>query len=511
MAAQAELTFMANALRTIRPHRGDGRRATTRAERGAFAIMFAPILMVFVGFLGLALDIGRVYNRKAELQGIAQGIAIAAARELNGTGAGITAALTKAAEEARRKKFGYVLTVAWNDSAIAFGDRPGPDAQWADADTSRGSPTNRFYVKVDTRALNDGVGLVETLFMKAFSDALASVSLGDVAIAGRSTVNVLPLAICAMSPEPASARTNPGPPVTVELVEYGFRRGVGYDLMQLNPDGTSARSFVIDPLASPGAAGSASNTDATAVAPFICAGRMWTAHVTGGPIRVASPFPIGSLYRELNSRMDQYAGSRCAANGSPPDFNIKSYTPGASGGAAWMSPRAGTPAAKKDDQNGRLQTIADLPTPPEGTAPGLYGPLWSYAKAVRFSSYAPGIPEPQEGYAQFATSDWPSLYPATPQIASTTYPARLGPYHATSGSYYAQPSTAHLPISVLERRELLVPLLACPVPAGSNVSATALAIGRFFMTIPATETSLNAEFAGIVASNKLTGQIVLYP
>lgn len=473
--------------------------------------MFTPVLIVIVCFMGIALDIGLVYNRRAELQGIAQGIAVAAARELNGTGAGVTSALTKAAEEARRRRFGYGRPVSWNDGAIAFSNSPAPGAEWAGAETSRGSASDRFYVKIDTRALDASVGAVDTLFMRVVSDTFASVSLSDRAIAGRSTVNILPLAICAMSPEPATARTNPGSPATVELVEYGFRRGVGYNLMQLNPDGKAPISFVIDPVAPPGGAGSASNTDANAVAPFICTGRVWTPRITGGRIRVASPFPIDSLYRELNSRFDLFSGSRCAVNGSPPDFNIRSFSHGTAGGASWMVPRASAPAALPHDEGSNLRTIADLPVPPAGTAPGDYGPLWSYARAVKFSSYSPGLPEPAEGYAQFSTTDWTGLYPATPSVASSGYPARLQPYHASSGSYYARPSASHLPISVAERRVLHIPLLSCPVPAGSNVAASALAIGRFFMTVPATDTALYAEFAGIVPENRLTGQIVLYP
>lgn len=482
-----------------------------RRQHGAFAIMFAAVLIVILGCCGLALDLGQAYNRKTELQGIAQAVALAAARELNGTAAGVTAALLTAGETAGRLKVRYGEGVSWNDSAIRFSTTPAAGAEWVDAASARAAPANRYYVKVDTRALDQDPGLVESLFMHVLPQAQADARIGERAVAGRSTIHVLPLAVCAMSDEPAAARVNPGPPETVELVEFGFRRGVGYDLMQLNPGATTPISFVIDPLAPPGGLGSASNTGASAVAPFICSGRMWTARVTGGMIRVGSPFPIASLYRELNARFDQYAGSRCKPNGSPPDWNIRAYTHGAGGGAAWMNPRASVASAASSTSAGRLQTIADLPAPPAGTAPGAYGPLWSYARAARFSAYVPGAAEPAGGYASFAPSEWASLYPATPAPAASSYPGASQPYHASTGAHYGAPSAPNTPISVLGRRVLHIPLLQCPVAAGANVGASARAIGKFFMTVPATATSLHAEFAGLIPENQLTGQVVLYP
>ena len=55
------------------------------------------------------------------------------------------------------------------------------------------------------------------------------------------------------------------------------------------------------------------------------------------------------------------------------------------------------------------------------------------------------------------------------------------------------------------RRVLNVPLLACPMsPAGASTgSAKVLAIGQFFMTAPASATSIPAEFTGLVAEDSL--------
>ena len=67
-----------------------------------------------------------------------------------------------------------------------------------------------------------------------------------------------------------------------------------------------------------------------------------------------------------------------------------------------------------------------------------------------------------------------------------------------------QPPAAYQPGLPL-RRVLNVPLLACPMnPAGASTgSAKVLAIGQFFMTAPASATSIPAEFTGLVAEDSL--------
>lgn len=482
-----------------------------RRQNGAFSILFALLLFVMLAFCGLAVDTALIYNRKAEMHGIAASIAIAAARELDGTPAGVDSALVKAAETAGRLRYRYWRPLAWNGDALMFSSTPAAGAEWVAAATARAAAAGRFYVRVDTSALAPEVGLVEMYVMRRLFGSTPWINIGHTAIAGRSTIHVMPLAICAMSAVAGEARTNPGSPAAVELLEYGFRRGVTYNLMRLNPDDIVPANFALDPLAPPGGAGSSSNTSASAIAPFVCAGRLWVPRLTGGSIRVGSPFPIESLYRQLNSRFDQYDGNACRPNGAPPDFNIKAYTPGAGGGTAWMNPRPTLQSALETVVRGRLETIADLPAPPAGTSAGRYGPLWAYGRAVRFSAYSPGLPEPSGGYARFSITDWATLYPGSPVPAATNYPGAVQPYQPTTGTYYTRPSTNNLAISVVERRLLHIPLLACPVPAGGNVAATALAIGKFFMTAPADSAGVYAEFSGIVPENRLAGEVTLYP
>ena len=60
------------------------RGAARRKERGAVAIMVALALVALIGFVGLALDLGKLYVVKSELQNSADSCALAAARELTG-------------------------------------------------------------------------------------------------------------------------------------------------------------------------------------------------------------------------------------------------------------------------------------------------------------------------------------------------------------------------------------------------------------------------------------------
>ncbi|WLI91405.1 pilus assembly protein TadE [Massilia sp. R2A-15] len=463
--------------------------------------MFIPLLFVLLGFCALAIDLGMIYNRKAELNGIAKSVALAAARELNGTQAGVTAALTKADAAARRLTYQYGSPMIWNEAAITFGTSPSPTGDWIDATTAKSTPAGRYYAKVDTSALDPAVGTVDTFFIQILSDYTATSAISDRAVAGRGSVNVTPLAICAMSPVPRGARTNPGPPITVELVEFGFRRGVNYDLMQLNPNATTPANFVVDPVFPPGATGASTHTSAAAVGPFVCTGTMWMPRVTGGSIRVSGPFPLSDLYRQLNSRFDQYENNLCKANGSPPDFNVKIYE--AATAVSWMSPAPTAQVADPSTTGARLQTVLDLPAPPGGAK---FGPLWSYARAAKYAAT-----EPPAGDATFLVSDWTSLYGASPTASGYPTGATNTPYLMTSGSNYGVPGATHLAISKENRRVLNVPLLSCPIATGDGVSADVLAVGKFFMTIPATATSVYAEFGGIIPEKSLSGPVELYP
>jgi Flp pilus assembly protein TadG len=467
------------------------------------AILFVSFLPILIGFCGLALELSQVYNRKVEMQNVADTAAIAAAFELDGTSTGITRAIqrvtarfTAAAPSALTYRYS-TRTMTWSDNAIEFSTSPrGPWISHASA-AVKATPNGLLYVKVDTAGLGSSYGDVSTVFMQFFSKNLATVTTRASAVAGRSGIAVTPLGICAMRPEPSRKRAVAGSTTTFELEEYGFRRGVSYDLMQLNPNATTGgQTFLLDPLLGPGAAGTAVS-DTKTIAPFVCTGTMAVARVTGAAVKVSSPFPLGNLALHLNSRFDSYTATTapCSPDSAPPDTNIKQYTFNTSGVVSWMSTTPGRQEAAPSIVDGKLWTVAGPDPSPSGTTAGQYGVLWSYAKAVNYAAT-----EPSGGYTPFDPSSWGNLYSPGQPKAITGYPS-VPPYFKST--YTKSPGHT----GVAGRRVLNVALLSCPV---SSNSAEVSGIGRFFMTVPSDGTHLYAEFAGLVSEQSLRAQVGLY-
>ncbi|MFP5392689.1 MAG: pilus assembly protein TadG-related protein [Gammaproteobacteria bacterium] len=501
------LAAVNNAAWPARPH-----RVLRTRQQGSIAVISAICLLVIIGLIGFALDLARVYNRRVELKGVANAAALAAARQLNGSAAGIAKASAAAAAAAATYRYNYGQDAfAWSDAALQFSSSFDEHSVWLDAAAAASAPGKLFFARVRTDALAGDAGVLETVLIKAMSARLDSVQLSDEAVAGRSSLDVAPLAICAMSSTPAEARVNPGTPAAEELVEYGFRRGVGYNLLNLNPNGAQPEHFLVNPIAQPGAAAVSSQTHTATVAPFICTGSLWLPTFNGGELRLIRPFPMASLYPHFNARFDDYSGGVCKPRGAPPDVNIKAYA--FNGGAGWMAATPAGQGAAPATGPARLWTVAD-PSPAPGTnSAASYGPLWAYAKAVPFARYSPGASEPAAGYATFGTGSWSTLYSPGAPVAALSYPTPgqgNRPYWTGAGAWFQAPSSANRAYAQRNRRVLNIPLLACPVGAGTSTSGTVLAIGRFFMTVPATSSALFAEFAGVIPETAVSGMVELY-
>ena len=499
-------------------------RSGRERQRGVVAIVFVLMFSVLLGFIGLALDLAMLYNRKAELQAIADSTALAAARELIGTVAGVNKAKLQAASTASKFQFQYSnQAVEWTDAALQF-SATGKTGSWMSAPSDPSAAAGLMFAKVETRELAPELNAVDSILMGIFSSTFATSNVYGSAIAGRSSIKVTPLGICALSSTAENRRLNPGPPPVAELEEYGFRRGVGYDLMKLNPNGALPEFFFINPIDPIGTLGSSINTSPAMMTPYVCAGMMPMPSViknsdgVATPVSVSRPLPASFPYKQLNSRFDLYSSPlsalTCSPNSAPPDFNVKAYVKNSN--LTFMSPSLDLDRTQNADlllttlpAPGKLWTIAS-PTPAPAATASQYGPLWSYARAVAYAS-----PQPASGYTTLPGSNWPSLYPVSCATAPCPPPIYTGsatvtPYMANSGFTFQAPTRPGL----RNRRVLNIPLLACPVTpgaSGTNVTANVLAIGRFFMTVPATLDSLSAEFAGVIAEPTLGGPVELYP
>lgn len=477
-------------------------RASACRPRGSVSLLYLILLPPIIGFIGLAIDLSFAYTRRTEMQTVADTAAMAAARELNGTVPGITDALTEARTIAQRQTYSFVRPIVWDDSAVRFSDSPDkPEGDWLPAGAiSAATARNMYYVKVDTTALGDQ-GSVDVIFSRVLGITMDKMTMVARAIAGRTSVQVTPLAVCAINNTEMSTRAVVKPTVTEqELLQFGFRRGVSYNLLNMNPHGASPVSYVVNPLDFPNQPETATNRSVAIVKPFVCAGSIATSNLRrDARVYVGNPFPA-ELAPELNSRFGD-TNSSCNRIPAPPDRNIKEFSKYYIGW--WMNSAADINGAAEPYMvgSGKL-TIADQSSSIVGINKTSYGPLWSYSKAVKYNAAAAGGVG-----AVFSRDDWRYLYPVGPATAelTTAYADASPSPYSTGGVHREAPTGVFFPL----RRVLNIPLLECPV-AGS--SARVLAIGRFLMSSRASATApaVYGEFGGLATDAELSATVGLF-
>lgn len=474
------------------------------AQRGVFVILFAVLLVAILALAGLAIDMGFVYERHGDMKNFANSAALAAAHQLDGSADGIDNALNAAEDSVQGNMWGAAESAGWSEQAITFSSTP--DGPWIDADTLRARSRDEIrmhrYARVDSGIMDSSLGSL-TRFFPYRGEPIAQLS-SVVAVAGPVMTQMMPLAVCALSSTRIASRPVTGMSVT-ELVEHGFRRGVTYNLLQLNPNGTAPASFVVNPVDFPdsGSGLDSANFGHAAVAPFVCSGSI--TQPPSDQVYVQQPFPT-SLVPELNTRFG--ASSSCVETAALPDRSIKSFVT-----ASWLNNNTGRTAAQADKRatvGGRLVTIADVdPANPDDLDPSApaqrtkedYGTVWAYARPVRYSGTAPNGAGPA-----FRAADIDNLYPVdTGTALSTTLSdaAVALPYNSS----FQAPGGNYLRY----RRIMYVPLLRCPVTGNS---ATVLAVGKFLLSAPADDDPANpsipAEFGGLLPGGTASSDTRLF-
>ena len=246
-------------------------RRTTHPLRqhGSAAVPFVAALPVMIGLMALALDLSYMYARKSSLQQVADGIALAAASQLNGTKAGVSNAVLKSYTVAKDSFYDLNLQalILWDPAALQLATRPdAPDSDWKDASSisSDALAAGLVFARADTTKLMGALGdpgLVETLFAGFLGQSATSLSAK--ATAGPASIQVTPLAVCAISANPSATRNLPAG-LPAEKIEYGFRRGVSYNLLALGPSAAAATAYLVDPIAPGNATHAAANFTAAA-------------------------------------------------------------------------------------------------------------------------------------------------------------------------------------------------------------------------------------------------------
>ena len=468
-------------------------------QTGAVAIIFALALVSVFGFMGLALDLSQTYEMKTELQNAADAAALSGAKELVGTQAGINNAVVKAKATAQSNKFKYSQAVVLQDTNINFGDSP-DTLNWQTISQAQAAPTGLLFIRINTGLQVQNI----VNFMKIAGVATAPSTFGQ-AIAGRFSLGITPIAVCALNT--VKYGQLPHSPLPSELTEFGYRRGLSYDILNINPLGAAANKFLLNPVdiatSSSDNSCNPNNSSTTAVRPYVCAGTASLITSLPGYVFANTGFST-TLNSEFNSRFT--SGGSCTV---PPDTNIKEYTAtnttvaGAGNPSNWMTPPG------VNNQGVRLTTGAtNIPFTPPSTNASDWGVLWSYNPAVQYAASPPA-----GGYTPYTTANWAALYPTATPVASALYPTSttLGvppaPYNQNSGQFFSAGTGSR------DRRILNVALADYSTLQKNGQCSTlkVLGVGRFFMPVKSNlPQNLFLEFGGLIPDSALTSEIKLY-
>lgn len=419
------------------------RTGISHKQRGATAVLAAIVIVVLVGMLGLVIDLGVVYVRKTELQNAADAAALAGARELNGTSAGVQDAATQAISIAALNGLDFAATpVAITNSNLAFG--PGPDGPWSDYGTAQGAPQNKWFIRVITDQESR-----PTWFIQVLDEALSTTSADAMAVAGRTLCEGIPIFSCVPTGE-----LDPADPDKCASANCGFTPGKSYRLTAKEGANITIGPGNIgwlDPVP-PGAPGLIKGTDD--LRDLLCRGR---AMCLDAPATYTSltQNAFNPTADALNTRFGIFQGPLNKAeykegdNACLVDTNIKQYRFNDPGPIAWQDP---PPTSQTDE---------------EGGATGV-GVWWS---AVA----------PPAG--------------ATP-AESVGYPGTGTPYSQTTGNDYYQQYTG--PVATQPARRILSIGLAgnCGSITGSGKPVRIVAYARFLMQRQAFDTGSDKGFYG---------------
>jgi Flp pilus assembly protein TadG len=219
---------------------GMGRR---RRERGAILVWFALGFLVIVGFIGIAVDVGRMYLVRTEGQTYVDAGALAAAAELDGTSAGITRAVNAAG-------------TGWTKYHLHSLSFAAPTVEFATSSTGvwkapggvPSPPTDYRFARVTTN-------VTLPMYLMPVFTGTDNATVAARAVAGQINITsasegLLPFTVMAHSSNPTAANG------------YGLIRGQSYTLRWESGANSDLAAYMSDPTKK-------SNQDKIA---FFCAG-----------------------------------------------------------------------------------------------------------------------------------------------------------------------------------------------------------------------------------------------
>ncbi|TXI41427.1 MAG: pilus assembly protein [Nitrosomonas sp.] len=176
-----------------------------RKERGVVAVLVALTMALLIGFVGFALDLGKLYVAKTELQNSADACALAAARELTGANAN---QLTLA--EAAGITTGELHDVLFQGEKIVISGVTFSESLVGDYQSAFSGPTatNRRFARCEASRTGIANWLIQVL------NILPGISIGDQTVSASAVATLspsqitscaIPVGICSDKVPPSTA------------------------------------------------------------------------------------------------------------------------------------------------------------------------------------------------------------------------------------------------------------------------------------------------------------------
>lgn len=320
-------------------------RLTRRArQRGAVAIIVGLSLAVLIGFVGLALDLGKLYVTKSELQNSVDACALAAARDVTGaTPLLVSEAAGLATGTSNAALFQGKAVEMFENLNVSYSDTSGTTFY-----TKNNVPFSLDkvkYVKCTAERKDIAHWFIQMLNLLPGIDIKAS-TVNAMAVAtttSAQTACAIPVYVCT--------------PATANPAKAAYNRG----------DWIKSR---VDPSSDPYGPGSFGWADlsppaggASELADLLAGSGQCDLPVVGS--KVGEPGSIASLIAAWNTRFGIYTGSYKGPNDGAPDFTGYAYTL-----TTWNAPNGGNAYAdfiQKRGTNNPYQTDANSGLQTKGT------------------------------------------------------------------------------------------------------------------------------------------------
>ncbi|MDO8347211.1 MAG: pilus assembly protein TadG-related protein [Rugosibacter sp.] len=286
--------------------------ATRTEQQGAVAIMVGLTIVVLVAFLGMAVDLGRLFITKSELSDAADACALAATAELNGAADALDRAVSAGTTTGQRNKVGFqgsAVTIFPADITFSA------NLNGAYLDKTAAVPANMKYAKCTLPQTG-----ILPYFMQVMGFGAQTVTSHAIATLAPGITNCgLPIAMCKL---PTTTVCDDG----TASDAMGMCKNQWY-CSKFTPGGGTA-----NPSACPGY-GSTGNFNLIDFTPPGGGASELEAIITGaGQCNLNITNPVGqtgvqaSLDKAWNSRFGYYKGSLNLTN-APPDSTGFAYTP----------------------------------------------------------------------------------------------------------------------------------------------------------------------------------------